>query len=59
MKLAPCKDCPDRCVGCHAVCEKYITWNKEHTEELEQRHQSRVTTKIFEEIKYRNLRRKR
>ena len=20
---APCKDCPDRCIGCHSVCAKY------------------------------------
>lgn len=27
MKLiAPCKDCKDRVVGCHSVCEKYITY---------------------------------
>lgn len=21
--IAPCKDCPDRCIGCHSVCAKY------------------------------------
>ena len=21
--IPPCKDCPDRAVGCHAECEKY------------------------------------
>lgn len=34
MKSSPCKDCPDRCVGCHAKCEKYLSWKK-HEEELE------------------------
>lgn len=23
----PCeRDCPDRCIGCHSKCEKYIEW---------------------------------
>lgn len=21
--IAPCKDCTDRCIGCHIDCEKY------------------------------------
>lgn len=21
--IAPCKDCSDRCIGCHSVCDKY------------------------------------
>ena len=25
-KLPPCKGCEDRVVGCHSVCERYITW---------------------------------
>lgn len=25
-KPGPCKDCQDRRVGCHAVCEPYLTW---------------------------------
>lgn len=24
--ICPCKDCPDRFVGCHGTCEKYGTW---------------------------------
>ena len=27
--MGPCKDCPDRCVNCHASCQKYISWKKE------------------------------
>ena len=23
MRKAPCKDCPDRFVGCHSVCVEY------------------------------------
>ena len=27
--VAPCKDCPDRKVRCHSVCEKYKQFSEE------------------------------
>ena len=24
--IAPCKDCLERCVACHATCERYRKW---------------------------------
>ena len=42
MTTPPCKDCPDRKIGCHAKCEKYIAfrrerdeYNRKHTVEVE------------------------
>lgn len=35
MNNAPCKDCPDRLVGCHSTCEKYITFAKEKRQQNE------------------------
>ena len=32
MNKAPCKDCPDRKVGCHSTCEKYLEFRKERDE---------------------------
>jgi hypothetical protein len=29
---SPCYQCPDREVGCHSVCEKYKTYEKENME---------------------------
>lgn len=29
LRTAPCKDCPDRFVGCHSTCEKYIQFKKD------------------------------
>lgn len=29
---SPCKDCVDREIGCHSVCEKYIQYLKEKDE---------------------------
>lgn len=28
----PCKGCPDRCVGCHSDCERYLAWRKVYDE---------------------------
>lgn len=33
MTKAPCKDCTDRHAGCHAGCEKYLSWCKIHEQE--------------------------
>lgn len=31
-KLPPCKGCEDRVIGCHSVCDKYITWKAQRDE---------------------------
>lgn len=30
MSVAPCKNCDERRVGCHAVCKKYTAWQVDH-----------------------------
>ena len=30
---APCKDCSDRTLGCHSVCDKYKSW-KDYIENI-------------------------
>lgn len=25
---APCKDCPDRQLGCHSTCKRYLTYKE-------------------------------
>lgn len=37
MLKPPCKDCPDRYVGCHSTCEKYIAYDKSRKELYAQR----------------------
>ena len=27
--MAPCKDCEDRHIACHANCEKYMVWKQD------------------------------
>nr|DAH24695.1 MAG TPA: Protein of unknown function (DUF4051) [Caudoviricetes sp.] len=34
---APCKDCPDRQLGCHAACDRYRAFRAERDEMLEAR----------------------
>lgn len=36
MVNAPCKDCPDRYLGCHSSCPKYIEFRKEKDAENKQ-----------------------
>ena len=33
MVTAPCKDCADRKMGCHSICEKYKEFKKISEEE--------------------------
>lgn len=30
-KMSPCKDCKNRCIGCHGKCELYHAWKKEES----------------------------
>lgn len=40
MAKAPCKDCPDRVVGCHSICTKYTEYRKQQDAENEARRKS-------------------
>ena len=35
VKKPRCKGCTERHAGCHAECESYLTFVREHREELE------------------------
>ena len=37
MKIAPCKGCLDRAVGCHTTCKKYLAYVAENTRVSEER----------------------
>ena len=34
LRIAPCKDCPDRHLHCHSECEKYAEYKEHCTERL-------------------------
>lgn len=37
---SPCKDCPDRHMGCHSECEGYKNYEKENEEYKAQKRQA-------------------
>ena len=37
----PCRDCPDRVIGCHAKCERHAAWKVEH-EKAKEKHQEQL-----------------
>lgn len=47
MKLSPCKDCPDRYLGCHSECEKYIEFQKSRAEEKARMYEQRLADHEF------------
>ena len=42
-KIIVCHNCPDRVVGCHAICEKYIRENEKAKEYREKRYREART----------------
>ena len=40
--MIPCKNCADRHAGCHAECERYLTWSKERREARERDYDKRI-----------------
>jgi len=51
MKIAPCKDCTERYLGCHDYCDKYKEWKQyrndiKHKTEMDKwNHRSTATSK--------------
>ena len=60
MAEAPCKDCPNRFVGCHSVCNKYISYRAEKDKEAEvrlERMNNNTQMYDYKRAKYKRLRR--
>lgn len=57
---SPCKNCEERVLGCHSVCEKYLKFKKDAQEEKEKI----IASKIIEQqqiayLSYQSERRRR
>lgn len=51
--VAPCKDCPDRYVGCHGNCEKYKEYKAQLDSMRDQAYQIRAKeADLYERRKY-------
>lgn len=58
MVTPPCKDCPDRHLGCHGTCVKYQEYKTKHEEELaenRQRMDAYIDLYSYKEEKMRRL----
>lgn len=42
MDVAPCKNCDERRVGCHAVCRKYTAWKVDHEAFMKKVHMEKM-----------------
>lgn len=49
---SPCKDCPDRQVGCHSSCEKYKDYKTRHYAEKDRMHLEDVLNKQINELNW-------
>lgn len=61
MKV-PCYNCPDRFVGCHSTCSKYIEYDKNRKEVLANKKKDidqRADFQRLEKVKYERLQRYR
>lgn len=47
----PCKDCKERCIGCHGECPKYIAAKEEHDEQNDRIRESKDRESIVYDFK--------
>lgn len=44
VSICPCKNCNDRKVGCHSICDKYIEWTSSNEKIREKEKITNVNT---------------
>lgn len=54
----PCKDCPDRKLGCHSICEKYIKYAEENKKAREMEAQQKSVQNDFLTIRTKRIKKK-
>ncbi len=52
MMKSVCHNCPDREVGCHGSCEKYIQAKAEHDRERVEKQDAYLKEKDIKELKF-------
>lgn len=53
MYSFPCKNCPDRAVGCHSTCEKYLAAQREHTKQRAEMFKIKSAQDSLDEYRFR------
>ena len=44
MRQSPCRYCPDRAMGCHAICPKYAEFRTKNDHDRMKRHMDQLVT---------------
>lgn len=61
--ITTCKDCQDRAIGCHSVCERYIKQKAEHDLDAERIRNLKIQDYEFKKLagdhRYKRVKRKR
>lgn len=56
MCKAPCKDCMDRCIGCHGKCGKYAKFQEDNLREKQLRSKTEMDIYAMSKKGYRRKR---
>lgn len=46
---APCKDCSERHIGCHANCEEYLHYARLRNTERDEQFKERMIERVFKD----------
>lgn len=57
--ISPCKGCEERTAepNCHGICEKYLTWQREHKEDLDRKYEIKRQEGVITEAAIDHIRR--
>lgn len=58
MIVAPCQDCVNRQLGCHATCESYLAYNDQQEDLRKKKMQKYENDKYFVEAAAKHAKRK-
>lgn len=53
MPGAPCGRCDERRVGCHAECERYLSWSAERRAAKEKDRDNRIAERYLHDLRIR------
>lgn len=56
MIKSPCQYCPDRVLGCHSTCEKYIAFRAAHDAEVEARRKEQLANQDIYSVRVDGIR---
>lgn len=55
MKHSPCYNCPDRQVGCHGKCERYLAYAEKRAEDAEKEREEKKADILLTDFRLRSI----